>query len=60
MGAWSPRGATGWCSTPGVVANNNGLAVEAYREDREAYQQAGNQQDSIFRSTHCRIGRNQP
>lgn len=35
VGAWSPRGAVGRGSTPGLVANDNGLAVEACGEDRD-------------------------
>lgn len=40
MGAWSPGGATGWCGTPGLVANDNGLAVEACGGDRPVNRQA--------------------
>lgn len=40
MGAWSPRGATGWCGTPGLVANDSGLAVEACGGDRPVNRQA--------------------
>lgn len=34
MGAWSSRGATGWCRTPGLVVNNNGVVVKACREKK--------------------------
>lgn len=41
MGAWSPRGASGRCSTPGWMANDEGLVVEACGGRQEACEQAG-------------------
>ena len=50
MGAWSPRGASGWCSTPGWMANDEGLVVEACGEDKRPV----NRQGGWARPTFCR------
>lgn len=41
MGAWSPRGAGGRCSTPGWMANDEGLVVEACGEDKRPVNRQG-------------------
>lgn len=50
MGAWSPRGASRRCSTPGWWANNEGLLVEACGEDKRPV----NRQGGWARPTICR------
>lgn len=41
MGAWSPRGASRRCSTPGWRANDEGLLVEACGEDKRPVNRQG-------------------